>query len=133
VRGGREFVRLTGVGRLARKPSFMGCGTYAGLPRGEHMRVSLIGGMDRLHRHYLDEAAKLGVDLRIFTRSENNLQAKIGHTQAVVIFTSKISHQARNQAMSSASTKDIPVFMSHNCGVCALRDCINCIKGQLKY
>jgi hypothetical protein len=87
--------------------------------------------MDRLQKHYLQEAEKLGVDLRIFTRSENNLEAKIGHSEAVVIFTSKISHQARNQAMSSASTKDIPVFMSHNCGVCALRDCINCVKQQL--
>lgn len=95
------------------------------------MRVSLIGGMDRLQKHYLLEAEKLGVDLRVFTRSENNLEAKIGHSQAVVIFTSKISHQARNQAVNSASTKEIPVFMSHNCGVCALRDCINCIKEQL--
>lgn len=95
------------------------------------MRVSLIGGMDRLHRYYLQEAEKQGVDLRIFTRSENNLQAKIGHSQAVVIFTNKISHQARNQAVNSASTKEIPVFMSHNCGVCALRDCINCIREQL--
>jgi len=96
------------------------------------MRVSLIGGMDRLHRHYLQEAENMGVALRIFHRSENNLQAKIGHSQAVVIFTSKISHQARNQAVNSASTKEIPVFMSHNCGVCALRDCINCIREQLR-
>lgn len=89
------------------------------------MRVSLIGGMDRLQKHYLQEAEKLGVDLRIFTRSENNMEAKIGHSQAVVIFArSKVSHQARNQAVSGASTKEIPVYMSHNCGVCALRDCI---------
>lgn len=96
------------------------------------MRISLIGGIDRLHKHYMQEAEKLGVDLRIFTRSENDLQAKIGHSRAVVIFTNKISHRARNQAMSSASTKDIPVFMSHNCGVCALRNCISCIREQLK-
>ncbi len=95
------------------------------------MRVSLIGGMDRLQKHYLQEAEKLGVDLRIFTRSENNMEAKIGHSQAVVIFTNKVSHQARNQAVNSASTKEIPVVMSHNCGVCALRDCINCVKQQL--
>jgi hypothetical protein len=87
--------------------------------------------MDRLQKHYLQEAEKLGVDLRIFTRSENNMEAKIGHSQAVVIFTNKISHQARNQAVNSASMREIPVFMSHNCGVCALRDCINCIKKQL--
>jgi len=95
------------------------------------MRVSLIGGMDRLNRHYVQEAEKLGVDLRVFSRSENNLSSKIGQSRAVVIFTNKISHQARNQAMNSASSRNIPVFMAHNCGVCALRDCINCIKEQL--
>ena len=95
------------------------------------MRVSLIGGMDRLNKHYVQEAEKLGIDLRIFTRSETNLSAKIGQSRAVVIFTNKISHQARNQAVNSATSKNIPVLMSHNCGVCALRDCINCLKEQL--
>lgn len=92
------------------------------------MRISLIGGIDRLQRHYLHEAEKLGVELRIFTRSETNLPAKIGHTEAVVIFTNKISHRARNQVMGVAHANNIPVFMSHNCGVCSLRDCLNCVK-----
>ncbi|MGA2150616.1 MAG: DUF2325 domain-containing protein [Geobacteraceae bacterium] len=95
------------------------------------MRISLIGGIDRLGRHYRQEAEKLGVDLRIFTRSETNLSAKIRHSEALVIFTSKVSHRARDLVMGVALAKGIPVFMSHNCGVCALRDCLNCVKEGL--
>ena len=92
------------------------------------MRISLIGGIDRLEKHYLEEAEKLGVDLRVFNRSETNLPAKIRHAEALVIFTSKVSHKVRNQVMVVAQAKRIPVYMSHNCGICALRDCINCVK-----
>jgi hypothetical protein len=92
------------------------------------MRISLIGGIDRLQRHYRQEAEKLGVDLRIFSRYETNFSAKIRHTEAVVIFTSKVSHNARNEVMGVAHSNNIPVFMSHNCGVCALREYLNCVK-----
>jgi uncharacterized protein DUF2325 len=95
------------------------------------MRISLIGGIDRLHRHYRQEAENIGVDLRIFNRSGTNLPDRIKHTEAVVIFTSKVSHQARMQVMSVARAKKIPVFMSDNCGICALRDCLNCVKAEL--
>ena len=92
------------------------------------MRISLIGGIDRLEKHYQEEAGKLGVDLRVFNKSETNLPAKIRHTEALVIFTSKVSHRVRNQVMVVAQAKRIPVYLSHNCGICALRDCINCVK-----
>lgn len=95
------------------------------------MRVSLVGGIDRLERRYLQEAEKAGVDLKIFNRLEADLSAKIRHAEAVVLFTSKISHKARAKVMNVAHAKDIPVFMSHNCGVCALRDCLNCVKKGL--
>jgi len=95
------------------------------------MRISLIGGINRLEKHYRQEAEKLGVELRIYNRPEANLTAKIRHTEALVIFTNKVSHQARNQAVVMAQAKGIPVFMSHNCGICALRDCLNCVKTGL--
>ncbi|UFS72602.1 DUF2325 domain-containing protein [Geomonas sp. RF6] len=95
------------------------------------MRVSLVGGIARLERHYLQEAEKAGVDLKIFNRLEAGLSSKIRHAEAVVLFTSKISHKARMKVMSVAQAKDIPVFMCHNCGVCALRDCLNCVKKGL--
>ncbi|MBI1921014.1 MAG: DUF2325 domain-containing protein [Geobacter sp.] len=92
------------------------------------MRISLVGGIDRLQKHYRHEAEKAGVDLRIFNGAETNIPDRIKQTEALVIFTSKVSHKARNQVMGVALSKDIPVFMCHNCGVCALRDCLKCVK-----
>lgn len=91
------------------------------------MCIALIGGMDRLERHYHEEAEKSGVDLRVFNRSEVNIVSKLKHVDAMVIFTNKVSHRAKKQAFSVAKMKDIPVYMHHSCGVCTLRDCLNCL------
>ena len=92
------------------------------------MSITLIGGMDRLGEKYLKEAKNLGMELCIFSQSERNMVSKIKHSDAVVIFTNKVSHQARNEAFCAAKKQSIPVFMHHACGVCTLRECLNCLK-----
>ena len=91
------------------------------------MCVALIGGMERLERHYLDEAGRLGIDMRVFNRSEANIGSKIRNVDAMVIFTNKVSHRVKTEAMKEAKAHDIPVFMHHACGICTLRDCLNCL------
>ena len=91
------------------------------------MSIVLIGGMDRLEPQYLLEAERAGVRLRVFTTAQNGISAKLKHADAVVIFTNKVSHRARNEAMTAARANDIPVFMHHACGVCTLRECLKCI------
>ena len=91
------------------------------------MCIALIGGMDRLERHYKGEAVRAGVELQVFTKSEINIAAKLKKADAMVIFTNKVSHQVKNEAMNSARLNNIPVFMHHSCGVCTLRDCLNCM------
>lgn len=92
------------------------------------MCVALIGGIDRLERHYTEEAARLDVDLKVFNRLETNIGAKLKHVDALVIFTNKVSHEVRREAVRAAKTNDIPVYMYHSCGVCTLRDCLGDIK-----
>jgi len=91
------------------------------------MSVVLVGGMDRLGNQYRKVAKRMGMELRIFNQSENDLDGKIGRAEAVVIFTNKVSHQARNQAVSAAKRRGIPLFMHHGCGVCTLRECLKCL------
>lgn len=95
--------------------------------RGNIMCIALIGGMDRLEKHYRDEAERAGVDLRVFNRAEVNIVSKLKNVDALVIFTNKVSHNVKKQAMSAARANGIPVFMHHSCGVCTLRDCLNCL------
>jgi hypothetical protein len=92
------------------------------------MCVALIGGMDRLERNYIDEAERLGIDLKVYTKSETGIASKVKNVDAVVIFTNKVSHKAKREVMNTAKAKNIPVFMYHSCGVCTLRDCLSCLK-----
>jgi hypothetical protein len=94
------------------------------------MCVALIGGMDRLERHYINEAEKSGIDLRVFTKSEVNIGSKIRNADAVVILTNKVSHQVKREVMSVAKSRKIPVFMYHSCGICTLRNCLSCLKNE---
>jgi ABC-type uncharacterized transport system substrate-binding protein len=92
------------------------------------MCVAVIGGMARLEGHYRQEATQAGVELRVFNQSEANIAAKLKNVDALLIFTNKVSHRARHEALSVAKAQSIPVFQYHSCGVCTLRNCLNCIK-----
>jgi len=90
--------------------------------------IALIGGMDRLERQYKNEAEKMGINLKIFTRSKAGIASKIRYMDVLVIFTNKISHRAKREAMNVAKAQNTPVFLYHSCGVCTLRDCFRCLK-----
>lgn len=92
------------------------------------MCVALVGRMDRLIPHYVNEAGKSGIDIKIFPRYTAGMEAKIRNVDAVVIFTNKVSHSVKKKVTAVAKTKNIPLYMYHSCGVCTLRDCFNCIK-----
>ncbi|MFZ4858693.1 MAG: DUF2325 domain-containing protein [Desulfuromonadaceae bacterium] len=92
------------------------------------MSVVLVGGMDRLSQQYRAEAKRHGVDIQIFSQDEQGITAKIKNADGVVIFTNKVSHQARNRAFKAARNEGIPVLMHHSSGVCSLGECLNCIE-----
>lgn len=96
------------------------------------MCVALIGGMDRLEANYKKEAKKLGIDLRVYTKSETDMVSKVKQVDAFVIFTNKTSHQLKKEVIGLAKARKIPVYLHHSCGVCTLRDCLRCISNTLK-
>lgn len=92
------------------------------------MSIVLVGGMDRLGEQYQKEAKSHGVELRIYSQTTLKMASKIKHADAVVTFTNKVSHKARNEALAAAKKQDIPVFVHHACGVCTLQQCLTCLK-----
>jgi hypothetical protein len=88
------------------------------------MCVTLIGGMDRLHREYKTAAEEKGHSLKCIARNERNFVNKIGNPDALIVFTNKISHEARRKAVRVARSRNIPLQMVHSCGVSTLRDCL---------
>lgn len=97
---------------------------------GSDMNVALIGGMDRLERHYIEEASSCGIDLRVFNTSQARLASKIKTVEALILFTNKVSHRFRNEVIGLARARNIPVFMCHSCGVCSLRNCLSHLVGK---
>jgi len=92
------------------------------------MSILLLGGMDRLERHYLNEANQRGINLKVFTKPTKEIGRKIGKVDAIVIFTDKVSHSIKHEIISFARAKGIPFFMYHSCGLCTLRKCLDSIK-----
>lgn len=94
------------------------------------MCVAVVGGMDRLQPHYLEEAEKFGVKLKLFASHQTGMNAKLKNVDVLVIFTNKISHTARRQAVKAVRSRGIPVMQIHSCGVCSLRDCLRCLRSS---
>ncbi len=89
--------------------------------------VALVGGMDRLEQHYKSEAARMGIALMVFSALGVKTASKIRGADAVVVFTSKISHNLMKEAVKAARSSKIPVLYCHACGVCTLRSCLECL------
>ena len=95
------------------------------------MCAVLIGGMDRLHRKYIETAKSLGVNLKVFAGQERSIKKQLGGADLLILCTGKVSHSARQEVTNHASLKKIPLFMIHSSGVSSLRYCIeNCGLGK---
>ncbi len=88
------------------------------------MSVTLIGGMDRLRADYMAAAKEMGHKLRCVARNERNFQEKIGSPDMLIVFTNKISHEAKRKAAEVAKSRSVPLRLAHSCGVSTLRDCL---------
>lgn len=89
------------------------------------MCVTLVGGMDRLQAEYMEAARQIGHSLKCIARNEKNFADKIGNPDRLIVFTNKISHEARQKVMRVARRKNIPVFLLHSCGISTLRNCLD--------
>lgn len=94
------------------------------------MCVTLVGGMDRLKAEYMAAAREHGCSLRCVPRNERHFEGKIGNPDMLIIFTNKISHEAKRKASDLGRARGIPVCLAHSCGVSTLRDCIRQNKSQ---
>jgi len=63
------------------------------------MCVALIGGMDRLKKEYQRRGSKYGAEIRHFEKVCSYLEQKLGSVDAIIVFTDKVSHNARNIAL----------------------------------
>ncbi|MGB9744806.1 MAG: DUF2325 domain-containing protein [Desulfurella sp.] len=93
------------------------------------MCVLVVGGMDRLEDDYIKVANKMGIKLKVFTKRVTDFSSKIGEVDALIVFTNKVSHPAKNQVAKFSKKTNKPVFLCHSCGICSLKNALK----ELKY
>ena len=81
------------------------------------MSITLVGGMDRLKAEYMAAAKEMGHTLKCIARNERNFQDKIGAPDMLIVFTNKISHEAKRKAAETAKTRRLQLMLAHSCGV----------------
>ncbi len=90
------------------------------------MSIAVIGGIKRLETHYRREASKRGINLVIFNVASRDMDQKLRRMDAVILFTGQVSHNARTEVIRAARRHQIPIYQHHSCGICTLRDCLDC-------
>lgn len=88
------------------------------------MCAALVGGMSRLRREYAEAALAAGVRLKVFSGTESRIAERIGCADRIILFTGKLSHKARAEALNHAARRKIPVRQCHACGISSLRQCL---------
>ncbi len=91
------------------------------------MCAVLVGGMDRLRNEYISTAKQMGINLKVFTGKERSIKNQLGDAKMLILFTGKVSHAARHEAVKYAKSNSIPVQMVHSSGVSSLRKCFEAI------
>lgn len=94
------------------------------------MCIAVIGGMDRLEQEYINNAKKFEISLKVFTKFESTLSKKIGQVDWVIIFTNKVSHKAKREAMQTIRKRNIPFILHHTCGISSFNTILTHLKNK---
>ncbi len=94
------------------------------------MSIAVVGGMDKLRGDYRRVAVRYGVSLYHFERDCPRLKERLGGMDAIIVFTYRVSHNAREKALSK-KREGIPVLMCHSTGsVSSLKKCFEGITNE---
>lgn len=77
------------------------------------MSIVLVGGHDRMHEAYRTIGARHGHRIKVFTQMATHFDKAIGSPDAIVLFTSTVSHKMSTLAVREAKRKNIPVLRCH--------------------
>lgn len=85
------------------------------------MSIVLVGGHDRMHREYKEIGKACGHRVKVFTQLTAQFAKSIGTPDAILIFTSTLSHKMLLIAEREAQRKNIPVVKCHTSSGMALK------------
>lgn len=89
------------------------------------MSLLVIGGHERMERDYYKMAKNRGYKTKIYTTMSSQVKNSIGSPDAIVIFTSTVSHKLSRIVESQAKKMDIPIIRHRNSSKVAFEECLS--------
>lgn len=86
------------------------------------MTIVLVGGHDRMHDEYRSLGDKRGHKVKVLTQMCPRFGKVLGRPDAIIIFTSTVSHGMARTAAAEARRQGIPVVRSHTSSGSSLED-----------
>lgn len=77
------------------------------------MSIVLVGGHDRMANEYKVIGKKHGHRIKVFTQMPSRFEKVIGSPDAIILFTSTVSHKMVHTALKMVKKKKIPVVRCH--------------------
>ncbi|WAW14265.1 DUF2325 domain-containing protein [Peptostreptococcus equinus] len=88
------------------------------------MSLLVIGGHERMERDYYKLAKNRGYKTKIYTTMSSQVKNSIGSPDAIVIFTSTVSHKLSKIVEAQAKKKSIPIIRHKNSSKVAFCECL---------
>lgn len=89
------------------------------------MSLVIVGGHECMHCHYRKLCQKRGHTVKVYTQMPSQLGKHIGNADGIILFTSTVSHEMVNTAVSVARRKGIRVLRSHSSSASSLSGLLN--------
>ena len=88
------------------------------------MSLVVIGGHERMEKDYLNLAKNRGYKTKVYTTMCSKVKNSIGSPDAIVIFTSTVSHKMARLVESQAKKQQIPIIRHKNSSKVAFNECL---------
>ena len=85
------------------------------------MSVVIVGGNDKMIRHYEDLCKNYKCKAKVFTQPSSNLREKIGRPDLMILFTNTVCHKMIVTATQTAGKNNIEIARSHSSSATALK------------
>ena len=92
------------------------------------MSIVLVGGHERMEDEYKVIAGRFGHKIKVFTKMPPRFNKTIGVPDAILLFTSTVSHKMVHTAVKEAKKKRIPVLRCHTSSGSSLEEVLKNLK-----
>lgn len=97
------------------------------------MRVSIVGGLDRLEKEYIKTCEQLGYKARVFNKLSSKFEQSLRCSECVLLMIGLSSHKMADSAKKICKKHNIPFICveksspAHlSCAMKEFMDCENC-------